>query len=81
MATAGTEARPTDFSQFRGSQGLMNYCFGTGKTFLQATRYYSLNLTTKPRLAISRGHKDGSLVVHREGQFGPVGVNEAHQGD
>ena len=29
MATAGTEARPTDFSQFRVSQGLMNYCLGT----------------------------------------------------
>ena len=31
MATAGTEAYPTDFSSFRVSQGIMNYCLGTRK--------------------------------------------------
>ena len=55
-------------------------CFWNRKPFLQATRLF-LNLTTKPRLAISRGHKDGSLVVHREGQFGPIGADRGHQGD
>jgi NitT/TauT family transport system substrate-binding protein len=29
MAAAGPEARPTNFSSFRVSQGLMNYCLGT----------------------------------------------------
>ena len=53
--------------------------FGT-ETFCRQP-VYSFNLTTKPRLAMSRGHKDGSFTVYREGQFGPAGADRAHQGD
>ncbi len=40
-----------------------------------------LNLRTKPGLAISWGHKDGSFMVDREGQFGPAGADDGHQGE
>ena len=47
---AGTEARPTDFSSFRVSRGLMNYCLGTRKKSGEGRGGLSLDLTRAFRL-------------------------------